>query len=214
MLRYSGESGLPNSISIGSCPYCQNFRFFFVNTLTANYEYSRKKTGNLQPPVRMQLSRKLKLFSGFFIAFSETVLNFEHFEKTISLTAQAFLKLLTSRDVFTYMHKRSCFCKPFGSERVKERQGHLSVFHHHLRGLYAFMTSVLFSDCKFLNSNKRKVNSWTKGLDYFILRLGDENEIWNEDLRCHFLVKLKEATKRCNLLFKDNRQGILTDRAY
>ena len=101
------------------------------------------------------------------------------------------------------MHKRSCFCKPFGSERVKERQGHLSVCHHHLRGLYAFMTSVLFSDCKFLNSNKRKVNSWTKGLDYFILRLGDENEIWNEDLRCHFLVKLKEATKRCNLLFKD-----------
>ena len=41
----------------------------------------------------------------------------------------------------------------------------------------AFMTSALFSNCKFLNSNKRKVNSWKTGLDYFILRLGDENEI-------------------------------------
>ena len=68
------------------------------------------------------------------------------------------------------------------------------------------MTSVLFSNCKFLNSNKRKVNSWKTGLDYFILCLGDENEIWNEDLRCHFLVKSKEGTKRCNLLFKNGNK--------
>ena len=72
-----------------------------VNTLTANYEYSRSNTDNLPLPVQVQLSEKLKTFYQFFIAFSESALNFEHFEKKMSLTAQAFLKLLTPKDVFT-----------------------------------------------------------------------------------------------------------------
>ena len=81
---------------------------FSFNTLTANYEYSRSNTDNLLLPVQMQLSEKLEAFSGFFIAFSgffiafsESALNFEHFEKTISFTAEVFLKLLTPKDVFT-----------------------------------------------------------------------------------------------------------------
>ena len=72
-----------------------------VNTLTANYEYSRSNTENLPLPVKMQLSEKLKIFSGFFIAFFETTLTFEHFEKKMSLIAQVFLKLLTPKDVFS-----------------------------------------------------------------------------------------------------------------
>ena len=51
------------------------------NTLTANYEYSRDNTDDLPLPVQMQLSGKLKVFSRFFIAFFESTLNFEHFEK-------------------------------------------------------------------------------------------------------------------------------------
>ena len=73
----------------------------FLNTLTANYEYSRNNTDNLPLPVQMHLSGKLKTFSGFFIAFFEAALNFEYFEKTISLIAQVFLKLLTPKDVLT-----------------------------------------------------------------------------------------------------------------
>ena len=73
----------------------------FINTLTANYEYSRSNTDNLPLPVQMQLSEKLETFSPFFIAFFESALNFEHFEKKMSLIAQVFLKLLTSKDVFT-----------------------------------------------------------------------------------------------------------------
>ena len=57
----------------------------------------------------MQLSEKLETFSGFFIAFFESALNFEHFEKKMSLIAQVFLKLLTPKDVLTYMHKRYSF---------------------------------------------------------------------------------------------------------
>ena len=32
-------------------------------------------------PIHMQLSQKLKTFSGFFLAFSKSSLNFEHFQK-------------------------------------------------------------------------------------------------------------------------------------
>ena len=36
---------------------------------------------NLMQPIHMQLSQKLKPFSGFFPAFSKSSLNFEHFQK-------------------------------------------------------------------------------------------------------------------------------------
>ena len=49
----------------------------------------------------MQLSKKLKSFSQFFIAFFESKLNFDHFEKKMSLITQVFLKLSTPKDVFT-----------------------------------------------------------------------------------------------------------------
>ena len=52
-----------------------------INTLAANYEYCRTNTDNLPLPVQMQLSGKLKTFSEIFIAFSDSALNFEHFEK-------------------------------------------------------------------------------------------------------------------------------------
>ena len=72
------------------------------NTLTASYEYSRSKTDNLQIPVQMQLSEKLGIFSQFFIAFWDSALNFEHFEKKrMCLIAPVFLKLMTPKDVFT-----------------------------------------------------------------------------------------------------------------
>ena len=54
---------------------------YWFNTLTANYEYSRSNTDNLPLRLQMQLSQNLKKFSSFFIAFSESALNFEHFEK-------------------------------------------------------------------------------------------------------------------------------------
>ena len=37
---------------------------------------------NLMEPIHMQLSQKLKTFSGFFTAFSKSRLNFEYFQKT------------------------------------------------------------------------------------------------------------------------------------
>ena len=70
--------------------------------MTANYEYSRSNRENLPLPIQMQLSEKPKTFCQFFIAFLESSLNFEHFEKEkkkVSLIAQVFLKLLTPKDM-------------------------------------------------------------------------------------------------------------------
>ena len=49
-----------------------------LNTLTANYEYSRSNMENLLLPIQMQLSEKPKTFSQIFIAFLESTLNFKH----------------------------------------------------------------------------------------------------------------------------------------
>ena len=53
----------------------------FVNTLTADDKYSPLNRDNLIQPIRTQLSQKQQAFSEFFLAFSKSTLNFEHFEK-------------------------------------------------------------------------------------------------------------------------------------
>ena len=53
----------------------------FVNTLTADDKYSLLNRDNLRQPIRTTLSKKEKAFSRFFLAFSKSTLNFEHFQK-------------------------------------------------------------------------------------------------------------------------------------
>ena len=73
-----------------------------VNTLTANDEYYHSNTNNLSLPLQMQLPKKFKTSFAIFIAFLESALNFEHFEKKkMSLIAQIFSNLLTPKNVFT-----------------------------------------------------------------------------------------------------------------
>ena len=53
----------------------------FVNTLTADDQYSLLNTDNLTQPIRARLSEKQKAFSDFFLEFSKSTLNFEHLQK-------------------------------------------------------------------------------------------------------------------------------------
>ena len=53
----------------------------FVNTLTADYKYSRQIRDNLSQQVPTQTSLKLKTCSRFIIAFLKSWLNFEYLEK-------------------------------------------------------------------------------------------------------------------------------------
>ena len=53
----------------------------FVNTLTADDKYSLLNTDKLTQPIRTPISQKHTDFSEFFLAFSKSTLNFEHFQK-------------------------------------------------------------------------------------------------------------------------------------
>ena len=53
----------------------------FHNTLTAEYNYSRRNMQTFTQPVQTQLSLKQKPFSRFFIAFHKSTWNGEHFQK-------------------------------------------------------------------------------------------------------------------------------------
>ena len=53
----------------------------FVNTLTADDMYSPLNRDNLTQPIRAKLSQKQQAFPQFFLAFSKSTLNFEHFQK-------------------------------------------------------------------------------------------------------------------------------------
>ena len=53
----------------------------FVNALTADDQFCGSNMQNLRQQVQTPLSKKQKIFSGFFIAFLKCAWNLEHFQK-------------------------------------------------------------------------------------------------------------------------------------
>ena len=76
----------------------------FVNTLTADGKYSLLSRDNLMQPIQMHLSKKKS--SDFFCAFFKSTLNFEHFQKKMSLIVYVFPKLQTPKNVIRQMSKK------------------------------------------------------------------------------------------------------------
>ena len=56
--------------------------------------------------------KKEKIFSQFFSEFFESALNFEHFQKKMTLIAYVFPKLPTTKNVLRQMSKGSRFREP------------------------------------------------------------------------------------------------------
>ena len=77
------------------------WKFFrpFLNTLTANDKYSLNSKDKWMQTIQMPLSQKQNIFPQFFSALFETALNFEHFQKKMTLIAYVFPKLPTTKDV-------------------------------------------------------------------------------------------------------------------
>ena len=80
----------------------------FPNILTADNNYSPPKRGNLLQHFHMQLFRKEKHFIPLLLllllllllfAFSKFRFNFEHFQKNITLIADLFFNLRTTKNV-------------------------------------------------------------------------------------------------------------------
>ena len=68
-----------------------------VNTLTVGDKYSLLNGDRLKLPIQMQLSQEKKTFSQFLSEFLKSRSNFEHFQKKMTLTPDAFLKLRTPK---------------------------------------------------------------------------------------------------------------------
>ena len=69
--------------------------------------------------IQMHLSHKEKIFSQFFAAFFESALNFEHFQKKMTLIAYVFPKLPTTKNVLRQMSKSSRFREPVEAQHGK-----------------------------------------------------------------------------------------------
>ena len=55
--------------------------------------------------IQMHLSQKQKNFSAFFAVFFESALNFEHFQRKMTLIAYVFPKLPATKNVLSQMSK-------------------------------------------------------------------------------------------------------------
>ena len=69
----------------------------FPNTLTAEYNYSRRNLQTFAQPVRTPLSLKQKTFSGFFIAFLKSTWNGEHFQKKGECSSLSISEIIDSK---------------------------------------------------------------------------------------------------------------------
>ena len=70
----------------------------------------------------MDLSQKQKDYSQSFPAIFESALNFEHFQKEMTLIAYVFPKLLTTKHVLRSMSKNSRLREPLDRRHGKRAE--------------------------------------------------------------------------------------------
>ena len=75
------------------------FLRLLVKTLADDDKYSLLYRDNLTQPIQILLSQKQKTLSDFFSAFLKSTLNFEHFQKKVTLIADVFPKLPSPKKV-------------------------------------------------------------------------------------------------------------------
>ena len=77
------------------------WKFFrpFLNTLIANDKYCLISENKWMQTIQMLLSQKQNIFPEFFSSFFQSALNFEHFQKKMTLIAYVFPKLPTTKDL-------------------------------------------------------------------------------------------------------------------
>ena len=76
-----------------------NILGLFVNTLSEDDKYCFLYNDNLLQPIEILLSQKQKTFSEFFSPFLKSTLNFEPFQKKMTLIADVFPKLPSPKKV-------------------------------------------------------------------------------------------------------------------
>ena len=69
----------------------------FVNTLSAEYKYSRHNMQTFAQQVQTPLSLKQKIFSGFSIAFLKSSRNGEDFQKKVESSSLSIAEIIDSK---------------------------------------------------------------------------------------------------------------------
>ena len=94
----------------------------FVNTLTDDDKYCLLYRDNITQTIQILLSQKQKNFSQFFSAFFKSTLNFEHFQKNMTLIAHVFPQLPSPKKVIRWMSVKSRFRGQFQNKHGKRAQ--------------------------------------------------------------------------------------------
>ena len=103
----------------------------FVNTLTPDDMYSRKKRENFLHQYQMPSSLKPKTFSSFFVAFLNSTLNSEYFERKDKSHSLSILESIGSkRDGYVNV-QTFLFRQPFRSQCINGSQTLLKSGKHH-----------------------------------------------------------------------------------
>ena len=71
----------------------------FVDTLTDDDKYCLLNRDNLTQTIQILLSHKQQTFSQFFAPFLKSILNFEHFQKKMTVIADVFPQLPSPKKV-------------------------------------------------------------------------------------------------------------------
>ena len=103
----------------------------FVDTLTAEDRYPLHNCDNLLLPIQMQLSKKWKTFSRFFVSFLQFTWNSKHPEKKMIVTTNVFPEFKTSKYVVRQISKKCRFRTTFDSQHDKEPQRPVKSAWHH-----------------------------------------------------------------------------------
>ena len=105
--------------------------------MTAVDKCSLPNRDNLMTPIHMQLSKKLKTFSQFFLAFSKSRLNFEHFQEKDDAHSLFISEVRPAKNVIRYMCKKSRFRLPFQKEHSKGLSTLFKSDRQHLDHVYS-----------------------------------------------------------------------------
>ena len=90
--------------------------------MTADDKCSLLNRDNLTQPIPTQLSQKQKAFSDFYLIFSKSTLNFEHFQTKMTFIADLLPELRTPKNVVRYISKKSRFKRSFDKQHGKRLQ--------------------------------------------------------------------------------------------
>ena len=90
--------------------------------MTADHMNSPHNRDKLPHHIQGHYLQNEKIFSQCFFAFSKSTWNFENFQTKTKFIAQIFWKLLTPKNVLTWMPESTLFRTPFGNQRVHSSQ--------------------------------------------------------------------------------------------